>query len=209
MAQNLARVGASVAASKGFIRQFSGIDVKLVVLPEYFLTGFPMGESIPVWRDKAALAIDGPEYQGAGGHRREVRRLSGGQCLRSGPALPGTVFPDLLHHRPQPGNRPALPPDDFPVRAHALRRLGPLPGNLRPGRGVSRWPTRRSAAWRPSRRKRSSTRRLPGWRPCAARRSSSTPPARSAARRSRPRSSAAGPGRRRTSPMSCRPIRRR
>jgi predicted amidohydrolase len=63
MAENLARVGASVAASKGFIRQFSGIDVRLVVLPEYFLTGFPLGESVPVWRDKAALAIDGPEYQ--------------------------------------------------------------------------------------------------------------------------------------------------
>ena len=64
MAWNLARVGASVAASKGFIRQFSGIDVRLVVLPEYFLTGFPMGESVQAWRDKAALAIDGPEYQG-------------------------------------------------------------------------------------------------------------------------------------------------
>ncbi|MEQ1802546.1 MAG: nitrilase-related carbon-nitrogen hydrolase [Gammaproteobacteria bacterium] len=63
MAESLARVGASVAASKGFIRQFSGIEVKLVVLPEYFLTGFPLGESVPVWRDKAALAIDGPEYQ--------------------------------------------------------------------------------------------------------------------------------------------------
>ncbi|MEO8444591.1 MAG: nitrilase-related carbon-nitrogen hydrolase [Gammaproteobacteria bacterium] len=63
MSENLARVGASVAASKGFIRQFSGIDVRLVVLPEYFLTGFPLGESVPVWRDKAALAIDGPEYQ--------------------------------------------------------------------------------------------------------------------------------------------------
>jgi predicted amidohydrolase len=63
MRENLARVGASVAASKGFIRQYSGIETKLVVLPEYFLTGFPLGESVPVWRDKAALAIDGPEYR--------------------------------------------------------------------------------------------------------------------------------------------------
>ena len=62
MAASIQRVGAAVAASKGFIRQFSGIEVKLVVLPEYFLTGFPLGESIPAWRDKAALAIDGPEY---------------------------------------------------------------------------------------------------------------------------------------------------
>ena len=63
MQENLARVGESVTASKAFIRQFSGIDVRLVVLPEYFLTGFPLGESVAVWRDKAALAIDGPEYQ--------------------------------------------------------------------------------------------------------------------------------------------------
>ena len=103
MARNLARVGASVAASKGFIRQFSGIEVKLVVLPEYFLTGFPLGESIPVWRDKAALAIDGPEYQALADIAAKSRRLSGGQRLRSGPALPGTVFPDLLHHRARAG----------------------------------------------------------------------------------------------------------
>ncbi len=63
MGENLARVGASVTASKGFIRQYSGIETKLVVLPEYFLTGFPMGESVPVWRDKAALSVDGPEYR--------------------------------------------------------------------------------------------------------------------------------------------------
>lgn len=62
MTENLARVQRSVTASKAFIRQFSGIEVRLVVMPEYFLTGFPMGESVPVWRDKVALAIDGPEY---------------------------------------------------------------------------------------------------------------------------------------------------
>lgn len=62
MAENLDRVRRSVAASKAFIRQFSGIETRLVVLPEYFLTGFPMGESVPEWREKAALAMDGPEY---------------------------------------------------------------------------------------------------------------------------------------------------
>lgn len=48
--------------SKNFIQAFSGLEVRLVVLPEYFLTGFPMGESVGVWQDKAALAMDGPEY---------------------------------------------------------------------------------------------------------------------------------------------------
>ncbi|MEZ5564755.1 MAG: nitrilase-related carbon-nitrogen hydrolase [Gammaproteobacteria bacterium] len=63
MATTLAHVGKSVAASKAFVHQFSGIDVRLVVLPEYFLTGFPLGESVAVRRNKAALAIDGPEYR--------------------------------------------------------------------------------------------------------------------------------------------------
>ena len=31
---------------------FLGSDVRLVVFPEYFLTGFPMGESIEAWQQK-------------------------------------------------------------------------------------------------------------------------------------------------------------
>ncbi len=58
MRESIARIGAQVAASIGFI----GPDCQLVVLPEYALTGFPMGESIDEWRTKACLAIDGAEY---------------------------------------------------------------------------------------------------------------------------------------------------
>lgn len=54
----IARIGAQVRASRAWI----GPDLRLVVLPEYALTGFPMGEPIPGWRDKAALAPGGPEY---------------------------------------------------------------------------------------------------------------------------------------------------
>ena len=55
---NIERISKHVKGSKGFI----GPGVKLVVLPEYFLTGFPMGESIAQWREKAAIAQDGKEY---------------------------------------------------------------------------------------------------------------------------------------------------
>ncbi len=92
MAQNLARVGASVAASKGFIRQFSGIDVKLVVLPEYFLTGFPIAESIPVWRDKAALTIDGPEYQGLADIAAKSEVYLAGNAYEVDPHFPELYF---------------------------------------------------------------------------------------------------------------------
>lgn len=62
MLDNIERAGRSIAASKAFINQYSGAPPRLVVLPEYFMTGFPMGDTIAGWRDKAAIAIDGPEY---------------------------------------------------------------------------------------------------------------------------------------------------
>ncbi len=92
MAQNLARVGASVAASKGFIRQFSGIEVRLVVLPEYFLTGFPIAESIPVWRDKAALVIDGPEYEGLADIAAKSEVYLAGNAYEVDPHFPELYF---------------------------------------------------------------------------------------------------------------------
>ena len=58
MLNNIERVAKHVSGTKGFV----GPSVKLVVLPEYFLTGFPMGESIHQWRDKAAIEQDGKEY---------------------------------------------------------------------------------------------------------------------------------------------------
>ena len=42
---SLERIAAQVAASKAFI----GPHLRLVVLPEYFLTGYPMGETAADW----------------------------------------------------------------------------------------------------------------------------------------------------------------
>ena len=58
MLATVARIGAQVRASKGFVGQ----DLKLVVLPEYCLSGFPMGESVPEWIAKGCLDPDGREY---------------------------------------------------------------------------------------------------------------------------------------------------
>lgn len=58
IAANITRIGHQLRAAKGFI----GPDVRLVVLPEYFATGFPLGEPLPAWAHKAAFGIDGPEY---------------------------------------------------------------------------------------------------------------------------------------------------
>lgn len=61
MAATIARVGAQIGAAKGFLAGFNGLPVKLVVLPEYWMTGFPLGEKRDVWQAKAAIASDGTE----------------------------------------------------------------------------------------------------------------------------------------------------
>lgn len=58
MMQTIDRASKQIKASKAFI----GADLKLVVLPEYFLTGFPMGESIEQWRDKGCIDMEGDVY---------------------------------------------------------------------------------------------------------------------------------------------------
>ncbi len=59
MSRTIERLSKQIFASIAFI----GFDTKLVVLPEYFLTSFPLGESIDEWREKACLEIDGEIYE--------------------------------------------------------------------------------------------------------------------------------------------------
>lgn len=62
MLNSIKRTGFHLAGAKKLV----GSDVRLVVLPEYFMTGYPLGESIPEWADKACIAADGPEYEALG-----------------------------------------------------------------------------------------------------------------------------------------------
>jgi len=55
-----------VEGSRRFAATFSGDPIRLAVLPEYFLTGFPMGEPVSDWQEKACIAVDGPEYEALG-----------------------------------------------------------------------------------------------------------------------------------------------
>jgi predicted amidohydrolase len=63
MTRSLERYGKAVRDTSAFLKVFNGRQVKLVVLPEYFLTGFPMGESFAEWKSKAVLDPNGPEYE--------------------------------------------------------------------------------------------------------------------------------------------------
>ena len=88
MMDSIARIRAQVVASK----KFAGQDVRLVVLPEYFLTGFPMGETASAWADKAALEIDGPEYQALGEVARAADVFLAGNAYERDPNFPGFYF---------------------------------------------------------------------------------------------------------------------
>jgi deaminated glutathione amidase len=58
MMQSLNHISSQIKASKAFIGQ----DLQLVVLPEYFLTGFPMGETMAEWQEKGCVDMEGDVY---------------------------------------------------------------------------------------------------------------------------------------------------
>jgi predicted amidohydrolase len=60
MDRAIGRVRGQIGTAKGFLKGFNGYDLKLVVLPEYWMTGFPLGESREEWQDKATIDMDGP-----------------------------------------------------------------------------------------------------------------------------------------------------
>jgi predicted amidohydrolase len=61
MATTITRVASQIGAAKGFLKGFNGYDLKLVVLPEYWMTSFPLGETREQWQAKAAINMDGPD----------------------------------------------------------------------------------------------------------------------------------------------------
>ena len=71
-----------------------GPSLKLVVLPEYFMTGYPVGDTIDGWADKAAIAVGRARVRR---HCRPVaqkhKHLSVRQCLRDRRhSFPGYYF---------------------------------------------------------------------------------------------------------------------
>ena len=88
MAESLSRIARQVRAARGFLGQ----DVRLVVLPEYFLTGYPLTESIPEWTEKAALAPDGPEYEALARIAQDEAVFLSGNVYETDAAFPGLYF---------------------------------------------------------------------------------------------------------------------
>ncbi|MDX2240266.1 MAG: nitrilase-related carbon-nitrogen hydrolase [Leptolyngbyaceae cyanobacterium bins.302] len=88
MQKAIARLGQQIAASLAFI----GPDCRLVVLPEYFLTGFPLGESLEDWAEKACIEMAGVEYDSLGTIAQRHRIFLAGNAYEVDPHFPGLYF---------------------------------------------------------------------------------------------------------------------
>lgn len=88
MQQTIRRLRQQIAASMTFI----GGDCRLILLPEYFLTGFPMGESLAGWAEKACLEMAGPEYEALGQVAQQHRLFLAGNAYELDPNFPGLYF---------------------------------------------------------------------------------------------------------------------
>lgn len=88
MAASLMRIDQAIAGAKRWI----GADLKLVVLPEYILSGPPWGEIIPEWAAKGALAPDGPEYASLAGLAQKHGVFLAGNGYETDRHFPGIYF---------------------------------------------------------------------------------------------------------------------
>ena len=88
MLENIGCIDRAVAGSKGFL----GPDLRLVVLPEYLLTSYPLGDTLPGWAGKAALEPGGPEYEALGAVASRHDVYLGGNAYEADPHFPGLYF---------------------------------------------------------------------------------------------------------------------
>ncbi|GAA6623755.1 nitrilase-related carbon-nitrogen hydrolase [Scytonema sp. NUACC26] len=88
MQDTINRLAKQIAASIAFI----GGDCRLIVLPEYFLTGFPMGESLAVWAEKACLEMAGAEYEALGKIAQQYKIFLAGNAYEIDPNFPDLYF---------------------------------------------------------------------------------------------------------------------
>ncbi|WOK37946.1 nitrilase-related carbon-nitrogen hydrolase [Sphingomonas sp. C3-2] len=85
-------IGVKIRASGVFIQQYGGSPLRLVVLPEYFLTSYPGRISIPDFAEKAALDMDGPEYEAMGRIAQAQNLFLAGNAYERDPNFPGIYF---------------------------------------------------------------------------------------------------------------------
>lgn len=92
MHASIERLHEMVVGNSRFTQVFSGAMPKLVVLPEYFLSGYPMGDTIPGWAEKAGIDMDGPEYEALGKIAQDAKCYLSGNVYERDPNFPDMYF---------------------------------------------------------------------------------------------------------------------
>jgi predicted amidohydrolase len=92
MMETISTLGPKLRAASVFIQQYGGAPVRLAVLPEYLLTSYPGRISIPDFADRAALDIDGPEYEAMGKIAQEQKLFLAGNAYETDTNFPGLYF---------------------------------------------------------------------------------------------------------------------
>lgn len=90
--ENIQRISEYTTTATNFLRFFYGVPVRLVVLPEYTLSGFPVKESPAEWRDRACLEQNGPEYEALGKLAQTNNIFLGGNVYEIDPHFPQLYF---------------------------------------------------------------------------------------------------------------------
>ncbi len=88
MLQAIERIDEQIRGS----RVLTGPSLRLVVLPEYFMTSYPVGDSIDAWAAKAAIEIDGPEYEALGVVAQKHQIYLSGNAYEQDKHFPGYYF---------------------------------------------------------------------------------------------------------------------
>jgi predicted amidohydrolase len=88
MAATIGRVDKQIGAARAFV----GDDVKLVVLPEYFLTSYPIPPDYPTWQARACLTPGGAEYNLLGDVAKKHGIYLSGNAYEIDPAFPELFF---------------------------------------------------------------------------------------------------------------------
>ena len=92
MMDMIGEVETKIRSSSIFIQQYAGSPVKMVVLPEYLLTSYPGRISIPDFADKAALEVEGPEYEAMGAMAERLGMFIAGNAYEVDDNFPGLYF---------------------------------------------------------------------------------------------------------------------
>jgi len=90
--ENIERFAGYATTATNFLRFFYGIPVRLIALPEYAVTGFPLRESPAEWRDRACLEYNGPEYEALGRIAEQNKIYLSGNVYEIDPNFPELYF---------------------------------------------------------------------------------------------------------------------